>query len=58
MFNLEMLHETVELFLSIFVFVLLSADSYTNLPWHVSHALAPDESVKTSIDTDVLDMLR
>ena len=49
-----MLNETVELVLSVLVFVLLSADSDTDLSGNVSDASAPQEPVKAGVNADVL----
>ena len=49
-----MLHETVELVLGVLVFVLLSADSHTDLSGNVSDASAPEESVKAGVNSYVL----
>lgn len=52
--DLEVLDETVELVLGVFVFVLLSADSDTDLSWHVSDAIAPHKSVQAGVNANVL----
>ena len=50
-----MLDETIELFFGFFIFVLLSADSDSDLPGHVSDAAAPQEPVQAGVNAHVLD---
>ena len=49
-----MLDETVEFVFGVLILVLLSADSNSNLSRHVSDSSAPDESIQTSINADIL----
>ena len=51
---MEVLNEGVELFLGVFILILLSADSHTDLSGNVSDTLAPEESVKAGVDTNIL----
>jgi hypothetical protein len=51
---MKVLNEGVELFLGIFILILSSADSHTDLSGNVSDTLAPEESVKAGVNADVL----
>lgn len=51
---LQMLDEGVEFLLGLFIFISLAVNSNSDLSGHVSDALTPKESVKSSIDTHVL----
>ncbi len=52
---MQVLNEAVKLVLSIFVFVLLSADSDTDLSGYVSDTSAPHKSVQAGVNAHVLD---
>jgi hypothetical protein len=52
--NLEVLNQGVELVLGVLIFVLLSADSHTDLSGNVSDTGRPEESVKAGVNTHVL----
>ncbi len=52
--DLKVLDEAVELLLGILIFVLLSANSYSDFPGHVSDASGPNESIETGIYTHIL----
>ena len=52
--NLEVLDEAVELLLGLLIFVLLSADSDSDLSGDVSDASAPHKSVQARINADIL----
>ncbi len=52
--DLQVLDKAVELLLGIFILILLPANSDTHLPGHVSNAIAPQESIQTSVDAHIL----
>lgn len=52
--DLQVLNKAVELFLGIFILILLSADSNSDLSGYVSDAINPQIPVKTGIDTHIL----
>lgn len=52
--DLEVLDEGVELVLGVLIFVLLSADSHTDLVGNVSDAIAPEESVQARVNAHIL----
>ena len=52
--DLQVLDETVKLLLSIFVLVLLPADSHPNFPGNVSDSVAPEEPVQGGVHPHVL----
>ena len=49
-----MLNKAVELILGVFVLILLSADSHTDLSGNVSNASAPHKSVQAGVNADIL----
>ena len=53
-----MLNKTVELLLGVLIFILLAADSDTDLAWNVPDSRAPEETIKARVDTDVLCTVR
>ena len=52
--NLEELDGWVEFLLGVFILVLGSADSNSDLSWNVSASSGPQESVQLSVDSDIL----
>ena len=52
--NLEELNGTVEFLLGVFILVLGSADSNSDLSWDVSASSGPQESVQLSVYSDIL----
>ena len=53
-FNIKELNGTVELVLGVFVLILGSGDSNSNLSWYVSNTVRPQESVERSITSNIL----
>ena len=53
-FDLQVLNEAVELLLRVFVFVFLATDSDADFAGDVADAVAPDESVQTRVNANVL----
>lgn len=49
-----MLNEGVEVVLGVLVLISLALNADTDLAWHVSNTVGPDESVQGGVDTDVL----
>ena len=52
--DLKKLDGGVELLLGLLILVLGSADSHSDESWHVSAASGPEESVKLSVNSHIL----
>ena len=52
--NLEELNSRVKLLSGVFVLILGSADSNSDLSWYVSNTIGPEEPVKLSVNSNIL----